>query len=101
MQIASILSDLASLRVCDHSAALALVSVNNLQTLSTAGNDGSSVTEQDVKAEEDPDMQRATDLVELHYSVKIRHKQGEDAGLQEARKDVDRVLKKLVGKESG
>ena len=54
-----------------------------------------------MKAEEDPDMQRATDLVELHYSVKIRHKQGEDAGLQEARKDVDRVLKKLVGKESG
>ena len=40
-------------------------------------------------------MRRATDLVELHYGVKMKHMQGEDAGLKQARKDVDMVLKKL------
>lgn len=48
-----------------------------------------------VKAKEDPDMQRATDLVELHCDLKIKHIQGEDAGLEQARKDVDTVLDKL------
>ena len=50
-----------------------------------------------VKAKEDPDMQRATDLVELHYGVKMKHMQGEDAGLRQARKEVDMVLEKLEG----
>ncbi len=50
-----------------------------------------------MKAKEDPDMQRATDLVELHYGVKMKHMQGEDAGLRQARKEVDMVLEKLEG----
>lgn len=40
-------------------------------------------------------MQRATDLVELHYGVKMKHMQGEDAGLRRARREVDMVLEKL------
>jgi hypothetical protein len=40
-------------------------------------------------------MKRAIDLVELHYGVKISHMEGEDAGLRQARRDVDRVLEKL------
>ncbi len=52
-------------------------------------------------AHNDPDMQRATDLVELHYGVKMNHMQGEGADLKQARIDVDRVLKTLEGEESG
>lgn len=47
--------------------------------------------------EEDPDMQRVTDLVELHYGVKMMHIQGENAGLRQARREVDVVLEKLEG----
>lgn len=50
-----------------------------------------------MKAEEDPDMQRAIDLVELHYGVKMKHMQGEDASLRQARREVDKVLEKLEG----
>ncbi|KAK4698184.1 hypothetical protein P7C71_g42, partial [Lecanoromycetidae sp. Uapishka_2] len=95
MQIASILSDLTSLRVCDHSAAIALVSVHKVDSTlpaATGSSQSSRVTEKD------PDMQRATDLVELHYGVKMNHMQGEDAGLRQARRDVDQVLRKLDGK---
>lgn len=48
-----------------------------------------------MKAEHDPDMQRAMDLVELHYGVKINHIQGGDGELKEAREGVSRVLEKL------
>ena len=40
-------------------------------------------------------MQRANDLVELHYGVKMSHMHGEDAGLKQARIDVYKVLEKL------
>lgn len=50
-----------------------------------------------VKAKEDPDMQRAMDLMDLHYNVKMNHVQGEDAGLRQARREVDLVLEKLEG----
>ncbi|CAF9924713.1 MAG: hypothetical protein ALECFALPRED_002817 [Alectoria fallacina] len=97
MQIASILSDLTSLRVCDHSAALALVSVHRPELASnTADHD----REQSTKAKEDLDMQRATDLVELHYGVKMKHSQGEDAGLRRARREVDMLLENLGGSSS-
>ena len=42
-------------------------------------------------------MQRAVDLVDLHYGVKMKHIQGEDAGLRQARKEVDLVLERLEG----
>ena len=54
--------------------------------------------ESDGKAEDDPDMQRATNLVELHYGIKSNHMEGEDADLRQARLDVDRVLNKLEWK---
>ena len=50
-------------------------------------------------AAEDPDMQRATDLVELHYGVKVKHARGLDSGLLQARRDVDRVLESLKPRE--
>ena len=50
-------------------------------------------------AAEDPDMQRATDLVELHYGVKVKHTQGLDSGLLQARRDVERVLEGLRSRE--
>ena len=43
-------------------------------------------------------MQRAIDLVELHYGVKMKRAQGEDdAALTQARREVDMVLEKLEG----
>lgn len=48
--------------------------------------------------EEDVDMKRAVDLVELHYGVKMKFMQGEDEGLRQARNDVDRVLERMEGK---
>lgn len=49
---------------------------------------------------EDPDMQRAMDLVGLHYGVKMKHVQGEDAALRQARRQVDAVLEKLENHKS-
>lgn len=40
-------------------------------------------------------MQRAMDLVELHYGVKMNHLQAGNTELKQARTDVDRVLEKL------
>lgn len=94
MQIASILSDLTSLRVCDHSAALALVSVHRPGRAPIAADED---REPSVKAKEDPDLQRATDLLALHHGVKMKHMQGEDAALTQARREVDVVMEKLEG----
>lgn len=77
----------------DHSAALTLVSVyKHERDSTTAGDQGKLGGE---TAEENPDMQRAIDLVELHYGVKMKHVQGEDAALRQARGEVDVVLEKL------
>ena len=46
-------------------------------------------------------MQRATDLVELHYEVKVKHVQGLDDRLVRARRDVDRALEDLMKNQSG
>lgn len=43
-------------------------------------------------AKDDPDLQRAMDLVDLHYGVKEKHKHGIDLSLQKARQDVRRVM---------
>lgn len=40
-------------------------------------------------------MERVTDLMALHHGVKMKHVQGEDRRLIQARKDVDAVLAKL------
>ncbi|MCJ1243077.1 hypothetical protein MMC30_000274 [Trapelia coarctata] len=111
MQIAEILSDLTSLRVCDYDAALALVTAHksldaqsstssSTQSPSSAARPGlsrrTSVLED---GKEDPDLQRAMDLVDLHYGVKERHMQGADMGLQKARTDVQRAMEKLRGEK--
>ncbi|KAL6715863.1 hypothetical protein ACLMJK_006824 [Lecanora helva] len=93
MQIASILSDLTSLRVCDHSAALALVSVHKQDASSSTNLDRKPISEKTKM--NDVDMQRVTDLMDLHHGVKIGHVRGEDAGLKQAREDIDRVIQNL------
>ena len=54
----------------------------------------------DADMDDDVDMKRVIDLVDLHYGVKMNYKQGEDAGLRKARTDVERVLEKLESKET-
>ena len=44
-------------------------------------------------------MQRATDLVELHYGVKMKHVNGEDKSLVEARREVEGVIERLRQEE--
>ncbi|KAI4140840.1 MAG: hypothetical protein L6R39_005630 [Caloplaca ligustica] len=96
MQIASILSDLTSLRVCDHSAALALVSTRApASDTSAAGSVKQGGTVEGQPEDADVDLQRAMDLIDLHHAVKLKHMQGEDRGLMQARRDVDAVLAKL------
>ncbi|KAH7399526.1 hypothetical protein BKA66DRAFT_565597 [Pyrenochaeta sp. MPI-SDFR-AT-0127] len=89
MQLAEILSDLVSLRVCDPNAALALVSIRS-STLSHESNAKPTSTTLD---EEDPDLKRAKDLLKLHYGVKEAHKRGElGRGLEDARRAVERAV---------
>ncbi|MCJ1283694.1 hypothetical protein MMC26_003025 [Xylographa opegraphella] len=106
MQIAEILSDLTSLRVCDYEAAIALVSSYKIiDTKNTTGEEtNTSRSSSDSRpktsrttsvlkdAQDDPDLQRAMDLVDLHYGVKEKHKHGTDMELQKARQDVRRVI---------
>ena len=116
MQIASILSDLTSLRVCvcrllcasnskqhsrltthqDHSAALALVSIRApASDVPAPESSEGEIHRGSRRGDNDPDMERAMDLMELHHGVKMKHVHGEDRGLIQARKDVDAVLAKL------
>ncbi|EFR03608.1 hypothetical protein MGYG_06602 [Nannizzia gypsea CBS 118893] len=84
MQVADVLSDLASLRACDQAEALALVNIHN--------------AEQAHGRSQNKDVQRATELIELHRSMKEHHiyqNGGVDAALHQARMDVDAVLAKL------
>ena len=108
MQVAFILSDLTSLRVCvcsllvlarhtttnnesqDHEAALALVSV---------AKEGSTQQTECVDTKDDNDMQRAKDLLDLHYNVKMKHELGKDGDLKQASQSVDRVRKELEARK--
>ncbi|QKX57515.1 uncharacterized protein TRUGW13939_04629 [Talaromyces rugulosus] len=95
MQIAEILSDLTSLRACDHTEALNLVNVNKtakeLESPKTSEKDSDSL-----------ELSRVKELVALHYGVKVKHlKNGPgsnpvvDDGLRRVREDVNRVLREL------
>ncbi|MCJ1316654.1 hypothetical protein MMC15_001975 [Xylographa vitiligo] len=109
MQIAEILSDLTSLRVCDYEAAIALVSsykaigtqtttdkeTNTSRSNSNPGPKLSRTTSVLKDTQDDPDLQRAMDLVDLHYGVKEKHKHGTDMELQKARQDVRRVMESM------
>ncbi|PYI01020.1 hypothetical protein BO78DRAFT_328637 [Aspergillus sclerotiicarbonarius CBS 121057] len=102
MQVAEILSDLTSLRVCDHHDALALVTVNERIPHATeqgqldpnATTQTSTGTKQD--RSENEDLRRAKELVDLHYEIKARHALGTvDEELARAREEVTRVLREL------
>ncbi|KAL8927654.1 MAG: hypothetical protein Q9172_001283 [Xanthocarpia lactea] len=96
MQLALILSDLTSLRVCDHAAALALVSTRApASDISAPAVTRLHRSKDTHEVDNDPDMERAMDLIELHQEVKMKHGRGEDQGLTQARKDVDAVLVEL------
>ncbi|MCJ1361334.1 hypothetical protein MMC16_000432 [Acarospora aff. strigata] len=115
MQIASILSDLTSLRACNHNEALALVHASSSSQPSSSTTSAppppsspptkvpetTTINPQkdtDTDTDADPDLQRALDLVDLHYSVKVKLVQGPDVGLQRARADVEGVLRRFRGK---
>ncbi|KAF1942565.1 hypothetical protein EJ02DRAFT_454079 [Clathrospora elynae] len=90
MQLAEILSDLVSLRVCDPAAALALVSVRSSSSSQDASAKPNTTTTDD---EQDPELKRAKDLLKLHYEVKEAHKRGElGRGLEDARRAVERAV---------
>ncbi|KAI9835178.1 MAG: hypothetical protein M1819_002548 [Sarea resinae] len=149
MQLAEILSDLTSLRVCGHDEALALVNAHKTLSPSTLSSSApppppsssaspsssfssstglaipaSPTTSKSTPADQtaktphphphphpqpttkpitskddttDPDLRRATDLVDLHYAVKVKHRSGRDAELEAARHDVRRALSGLHG----
>ncbi|MCJ1306530.1 hypothetical protein MMC25_000173 [Agyrium rufum] len=110
MRVAEVLSDLTSLRVCDHDAALLLVT--SYKDLEANREDGKSPIRRkgskDLKrsasiegADEDPDLQRAIDLVDLHHGVKEKHTHGLDMSLQQARRDVDVIAQRMLDKSRG
>ncbi|KAI1617813.1 hypothetical protein EDD37DRAFT_240215 [Exophiala viscosa] len=101
MQIAAFLSDLKSLSVCSYDAAIALVKPAN-NTFRTSGEPSEQSSNGKVPlvnqpaskiADSDPDLQRANELVSLHYDVKVKYLQnGPDPELLQARKEVAEVL---------
>ncbi|KAJ5549324.1 hypothetical protein N7513_006558 [Penicillium frequentans] len=102
MQVAEILSDITSLRVCGHNEALSLVNAHKsvTGTSDTATNspavnisDEAPGTQPNKKHE---DLRRAKELVKLHYEFKSRHSNGEvDDALRKARENVELVLSEL------
>ena len=129
MQVAEMLSDLATLQACvctspltraiadlesqDYEAALALVTSHrrlpdNTQpsestrvssnepaqatSKSKGSRDSARAVVEDGGRKPDADLQRAFDLMDLHYNVKEKWVQGEDMGLQQARRAVEDVV---------
>lgn len=74
----------------DHEAALALVNARPSNTDVQQPNAAASETQ-----EEDADLKRAKDLIDLHYAVKVKRKQGDDLGLEEVRESVERAMQRL------
>jgi hypothetical protein len=117
MRVAEVLSDLTSLRVCvrpsssshntplltplkqEPAAAQALVSARPSPPSSSvdAVKQKTAAIQKESK-DEDPDLQRAKDLVDLHYAVKASHGRGSvDKSLEDAKRDVERVLRGVDG----
>lgn len=93
MQVAEILSDLASLGVCDPVAALGLISIRPC-LISKSCIDLSTQSSTAARSTDDPDLIRAKDLVHLHYSVKVSHSDGYlGHGLSEGRDAVSRAFR--------
>ncbi|BCR91279.1 uncharacterized protein ACHE_70122S [Aspergillus chevalieri] len=93
MQVAEILSDLTSLRVCDHTDALTLVTVNERLPARTPSQEAQS---QSQNRDSNQDLRRAKELVDLHRELKTRHANGTvDEDLARARENVQKVLKEV------
>ncbi|KAI9852419.1 MAG: hypothetical protein M1838_000737 [Thelocarpon superellum] len=104
MQIAEILSDLTSFRVCGHAEAMALVHAAQLvppadsttSATQPASADAQAVTlATEKKPEDSADVRRAFDLMSLHTSLKVQPQERQQAALQQARKDVSEVMVKV------
>jgi hypothetical protein len=68
----------------DPSAAKALVSAR--PSMSTAKNAETDTPDSSSQSKEEKDIQRAKDLIELHYSIKVAHENGDlDRELSSAR----------------
>lgn len=95
--MASVLSDLKSLSVCPHDAAMKLLSVRSDQNHESSQNhDASMNTTVDGDGGDDQALRRALRLVRLHQDVKIKQvQQGLDRDLFKARDDIQRVLASL------
>ena len=72
----------------DSNAALALVSARP-PTMNTAQRPHQATDNPD---DQDADLKRAQDLLDLHANVKVAHRGGLDQDLLKAREDVRRVL---------
>ena len=76
----------------DPNAALALVSARpegNSTDRSPKSSQNSTTNE------DDADLKRAKDLLELHATFKVAHPDGSNPGLNEAREAVERVLRTM------
>lgn len=93
------MSDLKSLSVCPHQAAINLVSV--YKTVNGEDRDSSKAlsrarSNSGKNEDVDNELQRAEELVSLHQNVKLKHLEtGPDAELLEAKQAVSRVLESL------
>ncbi|OJJ79854.1 uncharacterized protein ASPGLDRAFT_69757 [Aspergillus glaucus CBS 516.65] len=101
MQVAEILSDITSLRVCDHTDALTLVTVNERLPARAPSQETQSQTQSQSQAQShrdsNEDLRRAKELVDLHHELKTRHANGTvDEELARARESVRKVLKELT-----
>ncbi|EXJ62969.1 hypothetical protein A1O7_03413 [Cladophialophora yegresii CBS 114405] len=103
MQIAAFLSDLKSLTICSHEAATALVKppapTGAEETETTATEKAEDVqahsSGRDTRGD-DQDLQRANELLSLHYGVKLKYLEtGPDPELEQAGRAVDEVLASL------
>ncbi|KIW10159.1 hypothetical protein PV08_11120 [Exophiala spinifera] len=102
MQVAAFLSDLKSLSICSHEAAIAVVVPENVgQRAQTPArpNTGfiSSTTEPlPLGLANDQELTRANELVSLHHNVKVKYLEtGPDPELEQAAAMVDRVIQDL------
>lgn len=104
MKVAEILSDLTSLRVCEYKDALALVTVNKRIPLDLESSeiphggisDAQGTSQEQESQIQNTDLERAKELVDLHYMIKEKHKEGNvDEDLARLRSDVNRVLREL------
>ncbi|KAK6373879.1 hypothetical protein LTS17_007848 [Exophiala oligosperma] len=101
MQIAAFLSDLKSLSICPHEAAIALVAPKNAGShgqTSTQPDTGNSSTTQPSPPGPGNDLElaRANELVSLHYNVKVKYVEtGPDPELQHAAAMINHIIQDL------